>query len=129
MSAMQPGFPPAHAPYPAAEAPAPGVVLWARLYAVAFALMYLACTICGVLVLVFANDLGAHDRAENLINGVIMTVMGPPLLGLSIVTAFAPRKKWGWIINIVLIGLGMMSCCCLPASVPLLIFWMKPETK
>jgi hypothetical protein len=29
----------------------------------------------------------------------------------------------------VLICIGMNSCCLLPASIPLLIFWIKPETK
>jgi hypothetical protein len=129
MRSMQPGFPYAQVPYPPVDDRAPGVVLWARLYAAAFALMYLACTVGGILLLVFAGDLADRDRTETMINGVVMIAMGPPLLGLSIVTALAPRKRWGWIINVVLIGLGMMSCCCVPASVPLLIFWIKPETK
>jgi hypothetical protein len=29
----------------------------------------------------------------------------------------------------VTIGLGMTSACTLPICIPLLIFWLKPETK
>jgi hypothetical protein len=34
-----------------------------------------------------------------------------------------------WIYQIVLIGLGLTSVCCLPATVPLLISYVKPEVK
>jgi hypothetical protein len=31
--------------------------------------------------------------------------------------------------DLVLICIGMTSCCILPAAIPLLIFWLKPEAK
>jgi hypothetical protein len=34
-----------------------------------------------------------------------------------------------WVYDLVVICLGMTSACILPASVPLLIFWLKPEVK
>lgn len=36
---------------------------------------------------------------------------------------------WLWTYDLVIICLGMTSTCILPASIPLLIFWLKPETK
>ena len=56
------------------------------------------------------------------------------LVGLAFAIAFAlvfvfPRKHWAWIYGLVLICIGMSSCCILPAAIPLLIFWLKPEVK
>jgi hypothetical protein len=130
---MQPGYPSPYAPPGFQPAPIegarPGVVLWAKLYAAAFALMYLACTVGGVLLVVVGSGAGVHDAEKAMIQGWVMAVLGPILLVLSIIALAAPRKKWGWVVNIVLIGLGCTSCMCLPASIPLMTFWLKPETR
>jgi hypothetical protein len=34
-----------------------------------------------------------------------------------------------WIYGIVLIALGMTSACFVPACIPLLIYWLKPDAK
>jgi hypothetical protein len=34
-----------------------------------------------------------------------------------------------WVYDIVLICLGMTSVCCMPVTIPLLIFWIKPDAK
>lgn len=131
---MQPGYPSPYAP-PGAEAVPyddgvrPGVVLWAKVYAIAFAVMYLVTTAGGALLVWAGSELHGDKGVEAMIEGVVMLVLGPLLTALSIVAAAAPRKKWGWIINIVLMGLGCTSCACWPASIPLIIFWLKPETK
>ena len=36
---------------------------------------------------------------------------------------------WLWIYDLIIICLGMTSACFWPAVIPLLIFWLKPETK
>jgi len=137
---MQPGAPSPYAPPQAPYTPAgfegapgdvarPGVVVWARVYSVAFAVMYFVATLGGVFVLYAAGEASGDKAAEAMIQGVVMVVLCPILMGLSIVAAAAPRKRWGWIINVVLIGLGCTSCLCMPASIPLVIFWLKPETK
>lgn len=128
---MQPGYDPYAAPQTLPVAPEdarPAVVVWARVYAVAFALMYLACTVGGVFILSL-DDEASGEKGSMVVQGVIMAGLGVVLLVLSIVALVAPRKKWGWIVNVVLIGLGCSSCMCMPAAIPLLIFWLKPETK
>ena len=64
--------------------------------------------------------------------GLITTVvLGLIVLGCSsiyAVAAFVPYKPWAWTFGLVAICLGLSSCMAL-AAVPLLIFWMKPETK
>jgi hypothetical protein len=46
------------------------------------------------------------------------------------IVLFAGRAKWAYTLAVVLIGLSMLwNTCCLPITIPLLIVWMKPETK
>jgi len=111
------------------DGPRPGVILWARIYATLFAVMYLVATFGGVFLLYAGSDLSGDKAGEAMVEGVIMVVLCPALMVLSVVAAVAPRKKWGWILNVVLIGLGCTSCMCMPASIPLVIFWLKPEVK
>ena len=131
---MQPGYDPYAPPgvppegYAALEGQRPGVVVWVRIYAILFSIMYLACSVGGVFLLVAAEDLRG-DTAPVMIEGFVMVVLGLAFMGLSIVAAAAPRKKWGWIVNLILIGLGCTSCMCLPAAIPLMIFWLKPEAR
>lgn len=62
--------------------------------------------------------------------------MGGLLLTISlvfIVACFLPfilaPRPWLWVYNLVIICLGMTSACYLLACIPLLIFWLKPETQ
>ena len=55
-------------------------------------------------------------------------------IGLVLLVPYAagpllPRERWAWIVGVVLIGIGMTSLCCLPVAIPLLLGWLKPETK
>jgi len=42
---------------------------------------------------------------------------------------FLRPKPWVWIYDLVIICMGMTSACFLPAAIPLLIYWLKPEVK
>jgi hypothetical protein len=55
--------------------------------------------------------------------------MGVALAAPFAVAPFLPRRRWVWVLHVVLIALGMTSCACIPATVPLLIFWIRPETQ
>jgi hypothetical protein len=55
--------------------------------------------ICGVLALVYLSSFFIHPR------------------------------PWAWIYHLVLICVGLSSPCIMPASIPLLIFWIRPETR
>ncbi len=69
------------------------------------------------------------DAYEMKILGILYVVLGFMFLLPFAAGPFLPRKLWGWIFGLVLICIGMMSVCCWPATIPLLIFWLKPETK
>lgn len=93
--------------------------------------VYVLCIVMGIFMLVFRNE-GADERnsaTELLITGVILIAVG---LGLSIVFGLAPFLRpapWLWVYHIVLIAIGLTSVCCFPICIPLLIAWIKPETK
>jgi hypothetical protein len=130
---MQPGFspyaPPAFEAAPPPELTRPGVIVWARIYAMGLALLYLAATVFGAFLMVTAGDLHGREADDLTMEGIILAVLGPVFLGFCVVVAAAPRKKWGWIVNVVLMGLSGTSCLCMPMVIPLLVFWLKPETK
>ncbi len=63
-------------------------------------------------------------------------IMGVMILAISlvlIVVCFLPfvlaPRPWLWAYNLVIICLGMTSACYLLVCIPLLIFWLKPETQ
>jgi hypothetical protein len=45
------------------------------------------------------------------------------------VALLLPPRPWTWIYHLVIICFGMTSACCIPMCVPLVIFWLKPDTK
>ena len=114
----------------------PKAVGWARTYALAFTLMYGLCALGGVLLV----GLGAtghvtqshhRDGGEQIVQGVIMTVMG---IGLAILSGMTwkrtdQRTKSAWMFHMVLQAIGLTSCCCIPFALPLLLQWNKPEVK
>jgi hypothetical protein len=107
----------------------PPVWPWFITYCVLMALMYLLLAAAGVFLLTAAPAGRNRDPVEMQIQGVIFTVMGLPLFAAFAAGPFLPKRPWVWIYNMVLICLGLTSMCCLPATIPLLIFWLKPETK
>jgi hypothetical protein len=107
----------------------PAVWKWYVAYCIAMACLYVLTTIFGVVLLAVAPDALHMQPMESKIQGGACVVLGPILLIVFLIGIFLPRRPWAWIYGIVLICLGMTSCCCLPASIPLIIYWVKPETK
>ena len=107
----------------------PKVLVWFRVYTGCMTAIYALCVLAAPLVF-FA---GTRARGEDAL--VLKIQAGVLLLvGLVFAVVFAlpfvlPRKRWVWIYDLVLICIGLTSCCILPAAVPLLIYWLKPEAK
>lgn len=105
-------------------------LFWGRVYAFAFAAMYFLLVLLGI-AMVFTTD-AFRSKGGSMplgIQGIIVAVVSVPLGAVSLVAALAPRKKWGWTINIVIQAIGTTGCMCLPAALPLFIRWMKPDVK
>jgi hypothetical protein len=94
--------------------------------------LYVVLAIGGVALALFSETLattGEEPREVFLIQGVAFAVIGVPLIAMFVLGLFMPAKSWAWVYGIILIGIGMTSCCFIPACVPLLVFWLKPETQ
>lgn len=102
---------------------------WYRVYVGFMAVLYLAMVAGGLAMVVASGSMAGADAEQSLILGFAYTI-GGGIFGLVFAVAlFLPRKPFNWIVGIVMIAFGLTSCCFLPATVPLLIFWLKPETK
>lgn len=110
----------------------PSVVVYYKAYCGFMAFVYLLVAGMGVLLLAlpsFAPTTGGPPDAEAFIAGSVYLFLGiglmiPYLLGLVL-----GRRPWVHTYGIVMIGLTMTSCMCIPVALPLLLAWLKPEVK
>ena len=112
--------------------PRPGVVNWFVVFCSLMTfLSALLILMGGFMAFAMPNmpNAGEADRAMMPIVGGAYAVGGLFVSVLYLIGIFAPKRPWGWVYGIVLICLSMTSCCTLPAAIPLLIFWIRPETK
>lgn len=117
----------------------PQVITWFKVYAAFMVLLYVLVAVFGVFLIsnpdIFVDDSGTGpsnaptDEMEATIMGVIYGGLGVVLAIAFAIGLFTPRKFWGWIYNLVLICIGLTSCCFWPATIPLLIFWIKDENR
>jgi hypothetical protein len=107
----------------------PPVWKWYLAYAISLAIVYVVCALSGVVIIVAAYFASPEERVQLLLTGSLLFVFCVPFAGAVGAVPFLPRKPWAWTYHLVMICMGMTSACCLPACIPLLIFWLKPETK
>lgn len=109
--------------------PKPKVILWFNIYCVVLAIMYLGVMACSLPFFFLDPKEQDLSPAMALLVGFGVLLLGAVLLAASILPLLCAPKRWLWIYDLVLICLGMTSPCFLPFCIPLLIFWLKPETK
>jgi hypothetical protein len=102
----------------------PAVVTWYYVYCAGMALLYAAVATMFVLLLSWGNVSGTEDE----IPFIAMAVVCVPLLLVYASAPLLPRRPWVWIYHLVLICIGL-SGITFVASLPLLIYWLKPEAK
>lgn len=109
----------------------PGVWTWYIVYCVAMTLLYLFVVAIGVGFIVGSQKLADEEASPEqvMMMGGIFAVIGGVLMLMYAIAPFLPKSKAAWIYGFVTIGIGMTSACTLPICIPLLIFWLKPETK
>lgn len=109
----------------------PAVVAWQHRYCAFMCCAYVLTVAMGVFMIAFRRE-GADGRnsAEDLlVMGVLLVGMGLVLAVAYGIAPFLEPAPWLWVYHLVLIAFTLTSPCCLPTGVPLLIFWIKPETK
>jgi hypothetical protein len=94
--------------------------------------MYVAVVAIGAALFIFADNILAeqngHEDMDPRVMGVLLAVVGGPLAIFFGIAPFLNRRV-GWIVGIVAIAIGMTSACCLPATIPLMIFWVNRNTR
>lgn len=104
-------------------------LFWFRIYCAVLALLYVVTMAGGAFLLIYKPETTKREAEEMMITGIMCVVLGIVLFFVSAVGIFLPRRPWAWIYGMIMICLGLSSCCFLPFCVPLLINWIKPETK
>lgn len=111
----------------------PSAVTWFNVYCILMALLYAIVSVVCAFILsspeIFEVRGGDLDPVAAKIQAIVMLVVSVPLMMLFAAAPALPRRPWVWVYDIVLICLGMTSVCCMPATIPLLIFWIKPDAK
>jgi len=91
--------------------------------------IYVLCVLASGVFFIAGLRMEGEDRVAFLVNSVIFAAIGLPLAILCALPFFLPRKPWVWIYDLVIICIGLTSCCTMVASIPLLIYWLKPDVK
>ncbi len=110
----------------------PAVITWFRVYAVTSIFLYLG--FLGFLALwqfltpAVPNEATSPTPIEAVAVLAFIVFICVAFAAFYGVAAMVPYKPWGWTMGLVAITLGLMSCMAV-ASVPLLIYWLKPETR
>lgn len=96
-------------------------------------LLYVVVACVGVFFMLNADLLASQsdevDARAIWLQATLMTGISIPLMFIFALGLLTPRRRWGWVYGFVPIAIGLTSPCCMPASIPLLIFWLKPEVK
>lgn len=120
--------------------PAPGVLIGYRALCIGTALFMVATGIgmqffTGFMPTLLADIPNEAERSRQLAEwdrlAPMMTLTVAYCYGLAIMYGlgvFIPRKFWGWVIGIVLIGLALTTCA-LPFAIWVGILWLKPEVR
>lgn len=124
-----PPLPGAIAQLPPTPAVRPEVCNWFSGYCVLMA--FASCLIIGLglAMLMFAPSANFAETMQVCIDAVTYIVTGLILIAVFLAAPFFPPSPWAWAIHLILIIIGMAFCCCLPVSVPLLLYWIKPTTR
>jgi hypothetical protein len=102
---------------------------WFVVYVVAMVLLYVVCTVGGAFALFYDFDVTDSEAEEIKVQAGIFMVVGFAMLVVFAIGLFLPRRPWAWVYGLILLGLGLTSCCTWPITIPLLIQWLKPEMK
>lgn len=107
----------------------PAVIGWYKAYCAVLVLLYLF-TAAASLVF-FLGDPEELDMPLAFARGfgVLLLGMSLVLMAVALLPLLLAPRRWLWIYGVVLIGLGMTSACFVPFCIPLLLFWLKPNTK
>lgn len=101
-----------------------GVWRWYVVYCVAMVLLYVGCCIAAGLHL-----LRLAETMEGDFMAAMMLAVCGPLVAVFGVAPWLPKRRWAWIMHLLLICLGLTSPLLWPTNIPLLVFWTKRHNR
>ncbi len=107
----------------------PGVILWFKLYSAFLSFIYLLCVGLSFVFLLVDPAKLEMDAVAAKVTGAVMLLVGLGLFAACLLPLVLAQRPWLWIYDLVIICFGFTSVCFWPICIPLLIFWLKPETK
>jgi hypothetical protein len=112
----------------------PEAVYYFRIYAVLMVLLLMVPIGWGMYMMlqpIMNGSAGTSAAAGEWIFGLIIAGFSFCFLVPHVIALFGGRQRWVYTLSMILIGLNVLtgSFCCLLVTIPLLIYWMKPETK
>jgi hypothetical protein len=110
----------------------PEAVYYFRIYAIVMLLSLLGFFGSGLWMMLepLMKHSGSPVSTGEWIMGLVIAAIAGVFIIPHAIVLFAGRAKWVYTLAVVLIGMSMLwNSCCLPITIPLLIVWMKPETK
>lgn len=111
---------------------APDGVIYFRIYAGVMVVIYALVALFGLFMMfvpLFSPPTSSSGTTELWIVGLLYGGIGIVFFIPWVIALFGGRKPWVHTLGTVMIALGMTQICCLPILIPLLITWLKPETK
>lgn len=128
---MPAGAAPGYQPGTGGESPTPEGVTYYRLYCGFLAAADFIIVVISFVMMIEPSlkPTGLPKDLSNVIVGAFyLLIVGLHLLG-CLLTLFSGRKPWVHTLGMVIVGLSLLSCCCMPFGLPVLIAWNKPDVK
>lgn len=113
---------------PATLNPNPAVKTFQRIYVLLMLLLYTTLFAGSVAAAFYRDTLSLElDTSPGELAVLLLCygVLAAALAIIFLIGLFWNRGMGGWIYNLILICLGLTSCCTWPMTIPLLIFWIK----
>jgi hypothetical protein len=111
----------------------PQVWTWYKVYCGLMLLLYVMFVAGSIFLFMSAESIAVSDPEQS---AIALKIQGAAFGGVALLLVvlyscglFFRPSKMAWYLGFATIGIGLTSACCLPASVPLLIFWLKQETR
>ncbi len=107
----------------------PAVIFWFKFYSASLCFLYLLTA--GISLYLIFGDTASMEMPGSfaMIMGIVLLVVSIALMVACFLPLVLVPRPWLWVYNLVIICLGMTSACYLLVCIPLLIFWLKPETQ
>jgi hypothetical protein len=107
----------------------PGVITWFSVYCWILCIMYFVVMAVAIIMLVGDPAKFGVPAAQACFQGVFLLLVGGIFFAAGLLPLLLRPRPWLWVYDLIVICLGLTSCCFWPICIPLIIFWIRPEVK